>query len=205
MRRAPEQLLGAPNTLRWTSRLWNRHVRKSHFPLLTCGSNGVTHSRISPTGSRRSLASGLHCYLHAIERVGRPERSARFHAGASAPRSRSLLHGIFGIAPFRATYEPRGATSRPVLGWIEASVSSTRIAAASAQRVRPPLPLRQFEARETPSSKAPLTEGGCIRWHPPPLFFRGCAPPRSGGPFPRRPAPHGPERFQGPWSVSARP
>jgi len=57
-----------------------------------------------------------------------------------------------------------------VHGWIGTPVPTARIAAASEQRVRPPLPLRQFEAQDTPRSWRPAG-GRVLTLAPAPEFF----------------------------------
>jgi len=94
--------------------------------------------------------------VHTVARESRTfVNQARFHAGGSLPPGVKL--------PRMAPMEPRrsereGSVRAPeivswlVHGWIGTPVPTARIAAASEQRVRPPLPLRQFEAQDTPRS-----------------------------------------------------
>src|SRR6516225_8048551 len=102
--------------------------------------------------------------------------------GASAPRSRSSLHGIFGIAPFRTTYELRGELRDPYSGGTKLRFRPLVLLPRASNGCGPRCRSGSVIAPETPSSARSYDGGRVFTLAPAPVFFfRECRarPPRA--------------------------
>ena len=153
--------------------LWNRQAPAAGIRITDQALEVVTHTRFMHRPSDPCLASRLQMESDAAprERDGRPDNTARFHAGASAPRSRSSLHGIFGIAPFRTTYEPRGEPRDPYSGGSKRKFRPPVLLPRASNGCGPRCRSGSVKRGRPQALRADVTEGGCLRWHPPPAFF----------------------------------
>src|SRR6185369_16605934 len=80
-------------------------------------------------------------------------------------------HGVFGIAPFRTAYEPRGEPRDPYSGGSELRFRPPDLLPRASNGCGPRCRPGSLKRGRPQALRAHLTEGGCLRWHPPPSFF----------------------------------